>query len=159
MAASGVAKSASQKPTYGALGLRIARSRPARTASPLPAFRSRCKMSIWAGISDCNCCNTMSVESRLPALTKRMETSRARRRYFPNSSRFSLRRSREVTHVCSRKMTHQTGHLAQAKWRGLDAKESPATDSWVGYRSEEHTSELQSRQYLVCRLLLEKRKN
>src|SRR3712207_886183 len=29
--------------------------------------------------------------------------------------------------------------------------------AWV--RSEEHTSELQSRQYLVCRLLLEKKKN
>src|SRR3712207_8883394 len=28
-----------------------------------------------------------------------------------------------------------------------------------GPRSEEHTSELQSRQYLVCRLLLEKKKN
>src|SRR3712207_7333528 len=28
-----------------------------------------------------------------------------------------------------------------------------------GVRSEEHTSELQSRQYLVCRLLLEKKKN
>src|SRR3712207_8999350 len=28
-----------------------------------------------------------------------------------------------------------------------------------GLRSEEHTSELQSRQYLVCRLLLEKKKN
>src|SRR3712207_6927632 len=32
---------------------------------------------------------------------------------------------------------------------------------WVGdvARSEEHTSELQSRQYLVCRLLLEKKNN
>src|SRR3712207_8625729 len=29
----------------------------------------------------------------------------------------------------------------------------------VYHRSEEHTSELQSRQYLVCRLLLEKKKN
>src|SRR3712207_8644323 len=30
---------------------------------------------------------------------------------------------------------------------------------WVSFwRSEEHTSELQSRQYLVCRLLLEKKK-
>src|SRR3712207_7731754 len=28
----------------------------------------------------------------------------------------------------------------------------------LGARSEEHTSELQSRQYLVCRLLLEKKK-
>src|SRR3712207_7704316 len=27
---------------------------------------------------------------------------------------------------------------------------------WAMHRSEEHTSELQSRQYLVCRLLLEK---
>src|SRR3712207_6999872 len=33
-------------------------------------------------------------------------------------------------------------------------------DSWYDayLRSEEHTSELQSRQYLVCRLLLEKKK-
>src|SRR3712207_8844899 len=29
---------------------------------------------------------------------------------------------------------------------------------WGAQRSEEHTSELQSRQYLVCRLLLEKKK-
>src|SRR3712207_7427196 len=28
---------------------------------------------------------------------------------------------------------------------------------WPLWRSEEHTSELQSRQYLVCRLLLEKK--
>src|SRR3712207_7811879 len=33
---------------------------------------------------------------------------------------------------------------------------SPAIS--IGGRSEEHTSELQSRQYLVCRLLLEKKK-
>src|SRR3712207_7274329 len=33
---------------------------------------------------------------------------------------------------------------------------APAT---IQRRSEEHTSELQSRQYLVCRLLLEKKKN
>src|SRR3712207_8588166 len=29
----------------------------------------------------------------------------------------------------------------------------------LAHRSEEHTSELQSRQYLVCRLLLEKKKD
>src|SRR3712207_912705 len=33
------------------------------------------------------------------------------------------------------------------------------TEPLVSARSEEHTSELQSRQYLVCRLLLEKKKN
>src|SRR3712207_9475890 len=32
------------------------------------------------------------------------------------------------------------------------------TNARLGPRSEEHTSELQSRQYLVCRLLLEKKK-
>src|SRR3989449_1404516 len=30
---------------------------------------------------------------------------------------------------------------------------------WIGVRSEEHTSELQSRLHLVCRLLLEKKKD
>src|SRR3712207_8791601 len=40
--------------------------------------------------------------------------------------------------------------------QALDARRlRPATRR----RSEEHTSELQSRQYLVCRLLLEKKKN
>src|SRR3712207_8332369 len=34
----------------------------------------------------------------------------------------------------------------------------PRLDPSRGRRSEEHTSELQSRQYLVCRLLLEKKK-
>src|SRR3712207_6554740 len=35
----------------------------------------------------------------------------------------------------------------------------PLEEGGVEARSEEHTSELQSRQYLVCRLLLEKKKN
>src|SRR3712207_7057195 len=43
-----------------------------------------------------------------------------------------------VRHVLARKPVSRTG----------DAR----------HRSEEHTSELQSRQYLVCRLLLEKKK-
>src|SRR3712207_8477736 len=38
------------------------------------------------------------------------------------------------------------------KWTATD------TLSGIHVRSEEHTSELQSRQYLVCRLLLEKKK-
>src|SRR3712207_7088079 len=39
---------------------------------------------------------------------------------------------------------------------GLRPDRTPARRA--GARSEEHTSELQSRQYLVCRLLLEKKK-
>src|SRR3712207_7410443 len=42
---------------------------------------------------------------------------------------------------------------------GLRASPGGAWLLWVDHsRSEEHTSELQSRQYLVCRLLLEKKK-
>src|SRR3712207_9003798 len=33
----------------------------------------------------------------------------------------------------------------------------PIVTFWCSERSQEHTSELQSRQYLVCRLLLEKK--
>src|SRR3712207_7851748 len=42
--------------------------------------------------------------------------------------------------------------------QGAAIVEREAGDA-VGRRSEEHTSELQSRQYLVCRLLLEKKKH
>src|SRR3712207_8954232 len=39
------------------------------------------------------------------------------------------------------------------------AREPADPDAALQPRSEEHTSELQSRQYLVCRLLLEKKNN
>src|SRR5258707_10771848 len=45
--------------------------------------------------------------------------------------------------------------LAPAAPTAFDAGAEPVR---VFARSEEHTSELQSRQYLVCRLLLEKKK-
>src|SRR3712207_7813417 len=40
----------------------------------------------------------------------------------------------------------------------LEDKNSLVISEAMAQRSEEHTSELQSRQYLVCRLLLEKKK-
>src|SRR3712207_7184638 len=42
---------------------------------------------------------------------------------------------------------------------GTDWKKEIDGKRYTAQRSEEHTSELQSRQYLVCRLLLEKKKN
>src|SRR2546425_7923929 len=58
------------------------------------------------------------------------------------------------------------------KWPGFDLQHQPNdvfqghveytrafVDAVAGVRSEEHTSELQSLAYLVCRLLLEKKKN
>src|SRR3712207_6934636 len=61
---------------------------------------------------------------------------------------------------------HSEGHLAARigpEPRRLLGRDSEV-EALVGYpqrgvRSEEHTSELQSRQYLVCRLLLEKKNN
>src|SRR3712207_9436386 len=41
--------------------------------------------------------------------------------------------------------------------KGVVYKRSLKTNEIANFRSEEHTSELQSRQYLVCRLLLEKK--
>src|SRR3712207_8747195 len=42
--------------------------------------------------------------------------------------------------------------------RGPAGRDRPEPQTAAPERSEEHTSELQSRQYLVCRLLLEKKK-
>src|SRR3712207_8744765 len=55
-------------------------------------------------------------------------------------------------------------HSGWSIWIGTNRPEvarmiSPIITDLVAARSEEHTSELQSRQYLVCRLLLEKKKN
>src|SRR3712207_8888016 len=59
--------------------------------------------------------------------------------------------------------------IAAGLWRRIDqlaqflagvVRQTAAVFSQIkSRRSEEHTSELQSRQYLVCRLLLEKKKN
>src|SRR3712207_8351546 len=53
-------------------------------------------------------------------------------------------------------MLLETGELNDAEYRFV-TKDGDVLDVLVS-RSEEHTSELQSRQYLVCRLLLEKKK-
>src|SRR5439155_6292264 len=61
----------------------------------------------------------------------------------PSSSRSSCQRSR----VCCPTPSAASG------------PGHPAAESAAAKRSEEHTSELQSRGHLVCRLLLEKKKN
>src|SRR5438445_4642019 len=44
------------------------------------------------------------------------------------------------------------------RWKRTVRRLAPSGNGKTVGRSEEHTSELQSRQYLVCRLLLEKKK-
>src|SRR3712207_7261449 len=52
-------------------------------------------------------------------------------------------------------------HVPEVRGRGSMTWRDGTPSAWrysAPSRSEEHTSELQSRQYLVCRLLLEKKK-
>src|SRR3712207_7444576 len=54
-------------------------------------------------------------------------------------------------------------HVRREGGSAVGRADSARDEPWLlrrllGVRSEEHTSELQSRQYLVCRLLLEKKK-
>src|SRR3712207_9589704 len=51
------------------------------------------------------------------------------------------------------------GHVVEVAVHDLLERVDRVADRREHARSEEHTSELQSRQYLVCRLLLEKKKN
>src|SRR2546422_5040858 len=65
--------------------------------------------------------------------------------------RARARRARRKTWTCTRACCRRRRSAASASRRGC-ASSSNA-------RSEEHTSELQSRLHLVCRLLLEKKNN
>src|SRR3712207_8894851 len=56
--------------------------------------------------------------------------------------------------VMTRAGDRQTAPCSATTWMRA-ARQS----GWETVRSEEHTSELQSRQYLVCRLLLEKKED
>src|SRR3712207_7717849 len=75
--------------------------------------------------------------------------------------------------VCAERSDHiqfpravHAGHVRSVRLGKLHGEGSHTTArtvdqnllSWLYLRSEEYTSELQSRQYLVCRLLLEKKK-
>src|SRR5258707_10370276 len=82
---------------------------------------------------------------------------------FPYTTLF-----RSVKFQSAMEKLHTQAGVAQGKIKGLgdgilklagQVGFSPDSLALSLYRSEEHTSELQSRQYLVCRLLLEKKKN
>src|SRR5258707_8631723 len=68
---------------------------------------------------------------------------------FPYTTLFRSRREVEASEPGDGTGTILTPHFTYS----IDVRIVPVP------RSEEHTSELQSRQYLVCRLLLEKKKH
>src|SRR5438445_5800615 len=71
--------------------------------------------------------------------------------HHPDLHSFPTRRSSDLW------KTERQRHVRESRNVGSGFCEDCRSRDWV-LRSEEHTSELQSRQYLVCRLLLEKKK-
>src|SRR3712207_7760355 len=88
---------------------------------------------------------TLSLHDALPISGRR--TGRRRRGCRKRGTSGSRRRRR----CCRRR-------AAACRPRAPRRRGQPPSERGSRSRSEEHTSELQSRQYLVCRLLLEKKK-
>src|SRR5690349_23385135 len=70
-------------------------------------------------------------------------------------ARFAAEENRAVTGIAG----DAVAYLTKLDWPGNIRQLENAVYRAVVMRSEEHTSELQSRRDLVCRLLLEKKKN
>src|SRR2546422_1986917 len=76
---------------------------------------------------------------------------------FPYTTLFRSLRREDVLHLPAADLVGAVG-LGQVVDAGAPAALLPVGDLDERERSEEHTSELQSRLHLVCRLLLEKKK-
>src|SRR5476651_96910 len=97
-----------------------------------------------------DCCTERDAVSLLKDTLSFYQPDCALLLFFFSSRRRHTRYWRDwSSDVCSSDLTHRSWSTACAPTR---------TGWWSTSRSEEHTSELQTRQYLVCRLLLEKKK-
>src|SRR3712207_7242492 len=95
--------------------------------------------------------------STLFPYTTLFRSTRVPRRIRRASAQSSSVEASRSPHASTRRSLEQRRYLG-VRWSGPNRTQRPSrlrfTDQRV--RSEEYTSELQSRQYLVCRLLLEK---
>src|SRR3712207_8692940 len=78
---------------------------------------------------------------------------------FPYTTLFRSRLGRDAQEFLGVGTTHGAKIAARKQGRMARKKMLRREVASLERRSEEHTSELQSRQYLVCRLLLEKKKH
>src|SRR5690625_5692924 len=80
--------------------------------------------------------------------------------YTPSLTRRSsdLGIARPIAHRLDPRRRHLAIHQIAANALGAPLRQALVVLETPGGRSEEHTSELQSRGHLVCRLLLEKKK-
>src|SRR3712207_8330230 len=78
---------------------------------------------------------------------------------FPYTTLFRSFGPRAIPRRAGTLAGRRGGRASPVSYAGFLAKGIPVlSGAPAASRSEEHTSELQSRQYLVCRLLLEKKK-
>src|SRR3712207_7176086 len=78
---------------------------------------------------------------------------------FPYTTLFRSRWQIPCCSACKHPVRRWLAHLLRPFRRSVLRVSSLTCLGKTAQRSEEHTSELQSRQYLVCRLLLEKKKH
>src|SRR3712207_5530868 len=127
-----------RRATRGAIGESRPKARSGNVVrSPATPLDIPVSARIWPikGATPVSAGRRLAASSTIPNIRRRL-----RRRERPDSA------VGEVLFVKLRlPVTLQWQHVAYSTWRRVDR------------RSEEHTSELQSRQYLVCRLLLEKK--
>src|SRR6266436_5945123 len=107
------------------------------------------------------------VAARLPAIRLPMETSRAPMRPVKGAVMRQYSRSSWASRIwalassiaaCAEFRSAVRWSTVSAVAKLLRCSDWERTSSLLASRSEEHTSELQSRLHLVCRLLLEKKK-
>src|SRR3712207_8549638 len=77
---------------------------------------------------------------------------------FPYTTLFRSGPTENSPVICVNRRKEQKFGTVGPPINGMEVKIAEDGEILVKGRSEEHTSELQSRQYLVCRLLLEKKK-
>src|SRR5947209_13508902 len=90
---------------------------------------------------------TLSLHDALPISAAALSAASSARRSCP-SQRFA----------CQPKAENFASRSPRSAVSATQVSDCILLWSTIAVRSEEHTSELQSRQYLVCRLLLEKKK-
>src|SRR2546422_3932981 len=112
------------------------------------------------------CPNCNGVRLRRPARASNAGVERNRGHGFARRSRFTSRldvAARRAYCLSVVRVRHRQCNQRQREKRrhaieGVEGRQIVQHDLEPGPRSEEHTSELQSRLHLVCRLLLEKKK-
>src|SRR5215203_3584944 len=107
-----------------------------------------CGSEVSPYVTECPYCGTR-LRKRAPKLERRGEG------FEPRESRRDRRRRRSAERRERREKLRRLSLTAERPYVTLAAILIPAALIIVDRRSEEHTSELQSRQSLVCRLLLE----